>query len=106
MNLSALNLLADFGPEMAAVVVPLGIFMIPIVAILTKHQQKMAELMHHGGQDNQLIANLQREVYELRQMVIQHAVALDDIGMGRGSLPPTNPPASPPPPPGMPGGGW
>ncbi|MEQ1824273.1 MAG: hypothetical protein ABL949_17335, partial [Fimbriimonadaceae bacterium] len=64
MNLSPLNLVADFGPETLAVMIPIVALMIPVVAILTKHQQKMAELVHRGGQDNQLIANLQREVYE------------------------------------------
>jgi hypothetical protein len=85
--------------------IPLLIFMIPIIAILTSHQRKMAELIHRGSGENNntnaLIAGLQREVYELRQMVNQHAVALDDLGMNR-SLPNTEAPAIPQRPPGPP----
>lgn len=114
MNLSPLNFMADFE---WGLLVPITIFMIPIIAILTRHQQKMAELLHRGPGDQQhLIAALQREVYELRQMVLQHAVALDDLGMGDKQLPvgthPSQPvsgyvaamPSTPPPPPGRPGG--
>lgn len=114
MNLSPLNFMADFE---WGLLVPITIFMIPIIAILTRHQQKMAELLHRTPGDQQhLIAALQREVYELRQMVLQHAVALDDLGMGDKQLPagantarPTSEyaavmPSTPPPPPGHPGG--
>lgn len=90
--MNTLPILADFD---FAYIIPVTALMIPIVAILTNHQRKMAELLHRNSGDNQLIANLQREVYELRQLVHQHAVVIDDLGMGR-SLPPTSGPPSPP----------
>lgn len=80
-----------------ALIIPVMALMIPIVAILSHHQRKMAELVHRNGGDNQLIANLQREVFELRQLVHQHAVALDDLGMSK--LPTASSPQFPPPPP-------
>jgi len=44
------------------------IFGIPIVAILTKHQQKMAELFR-GNQDSQVSHQLAQELQHLRQEV-------------------------------------
>ncbi len=73
------------GPE---VIVPLIIFMIPIIAILTKHQQKMAELIHGGQRENQQIAQIMHELYELKQLVHQQTMQIDDIkSLGMGSSP-------------------
>lgn len=62
--------------------IPLVIFMIPIVAILTSHQRKMAELLH-GSRQQQLpspeIDALRREVLELKQIVHQQTIAIDGI---------------------------
>ena len=55
-----------------------GIFlMIPIVALLTSHQQKMAQIIH----GNKQVADdeVRREIQELRQMVQQQAIALDNL---------------------------
>lgn len=66
------------GPEQLAIFIPIIIFMIPIVAILTKHQQKMAEILHSRPQvPNEEILALRREVADLRQLVHQQAIALD-----------------------------
>jgi hypothetical protein len=78
-----------------ALIIPVMALLIPIVAILSHHQRKMAEIIHRNTGDNQLIANLQRELFELRQLVHQHAVALDDLGMKPLQ---TQSPQSPPPP--------
>jgi hypothetical protein len=58
-------------------------FMIPIVAILTKHQQKMAELMRHNAQhpqgnplENEM---MRREMEQLRQLVMQQTIAIDNL---------------------------
>ena len=58
-------------------------FMIPIVAILTKHQQKMAELMRHNSQhpqgnplENEM---MRREMEQLRQLVMQQTIAIDNL---------------------------
>lgn len=53
---------------------------VPIVAILTAHQRKMAEIIHgNGGQDPDAVVRLSNEVAELRQLVTQQAIALDDL---------------------------
>lgn len=62
--------------------IPLVIFMIPIVAILTSHQRKMAELLHGSGQQllpSPEIEALRREVLELKQIVHQQTIAIDSI---------------------------
>ncbi|MCE9557482.1 MAG: hypothetical protein K8R88_00880 [Armatimonadetes bacterium] len=58
---------------------------IPIIAILTAHQRKMAELMHSRGQEQnnpQLAYELQMlrdEVRGLRDQVNQQALAVDSF---------------------------
>lgn len=63
------------------------IFGIPIIAILTSHQRKMAELMR-GNQSNDQNVNLARElqmmreeVRSLKDQVNRQALALDDRGV-------------------------
>ena len=61
-------------------IIPIVVFMIPIVAILTHHQRKMAELLH--GSRAQALPNpeidaMRREIAELKQLVHQQAIALD-----------------------------
>jgi len=63
------------------------IFMIPIVAILTSHQRKMAQLIHGQGERRadltpivaDRVAGLEREVAELRDLVRRQTIALDDL---------------------------
>lgn len=80
-------------PGQIALMIPILIFMIPIVAILTSHQQKMAELVRRQNpvQDEQLAA-LRMEVQELKALVHQQAIALDNF---IASQPRLTPPASP-----------
>ncbi|MFM9872545.1 MAG: hypothetical protein ACKVQS_03650 [Fimbriimonadaceae bacterium] len=73
----------DFEP---AIIIPILIFMIPIVAILTSHQQKMAKLIQGGQQDNQVsgaimheLQSLRAEVANLREVVNHQALAVDDL---------------------------
>jgi hypothetical protein len=71
--------LAIVDPEViAAVMVPLVFLMIPIVAILARHQQKMAEIIHRGsgGED---MAALRREIGELKTLMHSQAIALDNL---------------------------
>lgn len=76
--------------DIVRVLVPIIIFMIPIVAILTKHQQKMAELIHgnHGQQNFNPNVNpqasfetsqLREEVRQLRELMTQQTLALDNL---------------------------
>lgn len=83
------SFLADFGPEMAAIVVPVIIFMIPIVAILTKHQQRMAELIHgsNNAPPNPEMEMLRREVAELKNLVHQQTMMIDELAQQTRALP-------------------
>ncbi len=63
---------------MCACVMVLGI---PIIAILTSHQRKMAMILH-GRQDSSMNAEaqaLRHEIRELKGMVHQQAIALDNL---------------------------
>jgi hypothetical protein len=55
---------------------------IPITAILTAHQRKMVELLHRqglAGSEPDSVARLAHEVAELRQLMTQQAIVLDDL---------------------------
>lgn len=63
-----------------AILIPITALMIPIVAILTQHQRRMAEIMrpnHPQGQNE--IAELRREVNQLKEIVTQQALQMDDF---------------------------
>src|SRR5471030_1134883 len=64
-----------------AVFIPITALMIPIVAILVKHQQRMAEIMHGSGgaQTHAEVAQLRNEVYELKQMLHQQMITVDSM---------------------------
>ena len=65
-------------PENLVFLIPILIFMTPIIAILTAHQRKMAEILHSRPQvPTEEIQALRREVADLRQLVHQQAIALD-----------------------------
>ncbi len=61
--------------------IPITALMIPIVAILTYHQRKMAELMRTQlPQGNpQELSEMRREMQELKQIVAQQAIQMDDF---------------------------
>ncbi len=62
-------------------IIPMIIFMIPIVAILTTHQRKMAEIMHKNNNTvpNPELEALRQEVKELKDIVHQQTLAIDNI---------------------------
>ena len=70
--------------ELAPFAVGALIFMTPIVAILAKHQQKMAEILHGGvsrpGND------VQNELAALREMVVSQAVSIDALATSQREL--------------------
>ncbi|MFZ4508400.1 MAG: hypothetical protein ACOYON_11965 [Fimbriimonas sp.] len=59
------------------------IMMVPIVAILTRHQQRMAQIIHGSNAqqlpDPAIARETAREVSELRQLVHQQAIAIDNL---------------------------
>jgi cell division protein FtsB len=68
--------------DVVKVLAVLLIFGIPIIAILTEHQRKMAQLIHKNSRrdetQNAELARLQEEVRELRERVNQLVIAQDD----------------------------
>jgi hypothetical protein len=62
--------------------IPILALMIPIVAILVSHQQKMAELIHRGSrsaQQDQEIAAMKEEIRALREASTQQTLLLESI---------------------------
>jgi hypothetical protein len=77
------------NPESIAVFVPIIIFMIPIIAILTAHQRKMAEIVH-GNRDNnqnlsphyatqQDLAMMREEMRQMRELIHNQTLAIDNL---------------------------
>lgn len=68
------------GDEVMAMVLGFAFLLIPIVAILTRHQQKMAELVHKRGeaQDPQVQA-LSAQVERLTQALHAQTLAVDEL---------------------------
>lgn len=62
--------------ELAPVIVSLAMFSIPVVSILTRHQQKMAMILHRPTDEP--VAN-SRESMELRQMVRDQILAVEQL---------------------------
>lgn len=71
-----------FDVDKIAVMIPIIALLIPVIAILTKHQQRMAELIHGGEQNRQSsqeILALRHEIAELRSLVHQQSIAVDNL---------------------------
>ena len=63
---------------------------VPIIAILVKHQQKMALILRQPAQqsfDNQEVEQLRQEVRELRALMNQQLIATDRLESVVRSLP-------------------
>lgn len=73
--------LAFDGPDPAilALLVPILAILIPIVAIITSHQRKMAEIRHRQGGGLDEVERLRREIVELKSLVHEQAIALDNL---------------------------
>lgn len=77
-----MHLLAAFDNEIAPMIASVMVFMIPIVAILTSHQRKMAQLIHGNpenrvpnGQDHLLRA----ELADLRSRIDNLTLAIEQM---------------------------
>ncbi len=69
-----------FDAGVIALLIPFGLVVVlPIVAILTHHQRKMAETYARNAQaqSNPEIAMLRHEIRELKEIVHQQAIAMD-----------------------------
>ena len=52
---------------------------VALVAMLTKHQQRMAEITHQNAAALEAIPRLEAQVQELRAMLMEHALAIDNL---------------------------
>jgi hypothetical protein len=70
-----------FHPATLAIFIPITALMIPIIALLISHQQKMAQIIHGhaAGASAEQIEAMRRELQELRNVVGQQAIALDQL---------------------------
>lgn len=67
--------------EIVPVVAIVMVFIIPLIAVLTHHQRKMAELVHRNQIPTPMPdqARLEREIDSLKQLMHQQAIALDNL---------------------------
>ena len=81
--------------EVFALIIPALIFMIPIIAILTAHQRKMAAIIHGGNATDpnavhpmvvQELQNLRAEVGQLRDTVNRQTLEHDNLRRQLGSV--------------------
>jgi hypothetical protein len=72
--------------DVLPLLIPFVVFLVPIVAILTHHQRKMAELYHGNRQPlpDQSVEALKHEIAELKQVVHQQTVAIDSLSRPQG----------------------
>ena len=67
------------------------VFMIPIVAILTNHQRKMAELLHGQNRGQQPMTQatdpmLLNELARMRELIAQQSIAIDTLAKSQKDL--------------------
>jgi hypothetical protein len=78
-----------FQQELAPLVASALFLMIPIMAIWTKHQQKMAMIQRDARQAGQLTdteARILQELASLRELVAQQALIVDDLASAQRAL--------------------
>jgi len=89
---------ADVPGELIPIVAILMTFSIPLVAILVNHQRKMAELIHQNHiasmQPNAETEAMRRELSEMKQLIHQQTIAMDDLRSQLGTRQATPPDVS------------
>lgn len=83
---------ADVDPGIIAVFIPIVFAFIPIIAILTKHQRSMAEIIHKSQTNNshdlvRELSSLRYEVAQLRERVNEQTIALDAMNSRTANVP-------------------
>lgn len=69
-------------PEILGILIPLAALSIPVIRILTRHQAQMAQIIHGQSQNQTNVnesAQLRDEVRQLRELMHQQAIALDNL---------------------------
>ncbi len=70
------NIAFIFNSATIWILIPLTALMIPIIAMMVKHQQQMAELVHGKGGTAE-IEGLKAELAELKNLVLRQTMALE-----------------------------
>ncbi|MBS1725922.1 MAG: hypothetical protein JST51_04320 [Armatimonadetes bacterium] len=68
--------------DMAGILVPIAALSIPVIKILTRHQAQMTQLIHSQGNLPQVqsdTSELREEVRQLRELMHQQAIAIDNL---------------------------
>jgi len=75
--------MGPFDTGMFALLIPIIALSIPIVALLVGHQQKMAQIIHSNASNvgplKAEIDALRKEIAELRQLVHEQTIAVDNM---------------------------
>lgn len=77
-----LNLVSAMNTEDITQLIAMAlIMMVPIVAILARHQQKMAMILRQPqtGRNDEAIIQLATEVQQLKTMMTEQALAMDNL---------------------------
>jgi len=72
----------DLGPIIAVI----AFMSVPVIAILTRHQQKMARIFQEGHRNQGQDAHVRQELAELRNLVAQQTIALDSMAQTQRAL--------------------
>ena len=74
------TLLGLQGDDLIGVLAILVVFALPIIAVLTRHQQRMAQILHdRQGAQPLATDRLAEELAHIRQVLTQHTIALDNL---------------------------
>lgn len=71
-----------FRPEVLVFLIPLAALSIPIIRMLINHQTTMAQIIHGQNRDQNdhaATSQLIEEVRQLRELMHQQAIALDNL---------------------------
>jgi len=79
------------NPALIGVMIPIiaivSFAAIALIAMFLEHQRRMAKMLNDRGDYRPELEALRREVHDLRNLVNQQAMALDDLGTRVRSLP-------------------
>ena len=78
MNPLPLLPLADIG-ELAGVAAAVLFFALPIVAVLTNHQRRMAEILHGKNREENVDSRVLAEIGSLRQLIAEQTLQIDSL---------------------------
>ncbi len=74
--------MALFDSDVVWVLVPLAALAVPVVKVLSRHQTQMAQIIHgqnQGNPNNQETSEIREEVRQLRELMHQQTIALDNL---------------------------